>query len=93
MLPQVNMLGKFVKASFPRSDTKSKGVLDLVHLDIFGLMLMKSLRGYEYYVIFIDDFSRKAWIYFLKTKDEVFSCFKEFKTLVANVTGKKVKVL
>jgi hypothetical protein len=34
-------------------------------------MSMKSLRGYEYYVTFIDDFSKKTWIYFLKTKDEV----------------------
>ena len=42
------VLGKFAKAYFPRSDTRSKGVLDLVHLDICGSMSMKSLRGYEY---------------------------------------------
>ena len=28
------MLGKFAKASFPRSDTKYKGVLDLVRSDV-----------------------------------------------------------
>ena len=67
------VLGKFTKASFLRSDTRSKGVLDLVHSDVCGPMSTKSLRGYEYYVTFIDDFSRKTWIYFLKTKDEVFS--------------------
>ena len=54
------MLGKFVKASFPRSDTRSEGVLDLVHLDVSGSISKKSLRGYEYYIIFIDDFSRKT---------------------------------
>jgi hypothetical protein len=42
-----------------------------------------SLRGYEYYVICIDD-SRKTWIFFLKAKSEVFKCFKEFKDLVEN---------
>ena len=42
---------------------------------------------------FIDDFSRKRWIYFLKTKDEVFSWFQEFKALVENSTRKKIKVL
>ena len=52
-----------------------------------------SLRGYEYYVIFIDDFSKKTWIFFLKAKNEVFKCFKEFKALVENQTGKKIKVL
>jgi transposase InsO family protein len=46
-----------------------------------------------YYVSFIDDFSCKTWIYFLKTKDEVFSRFQEFKALVENQIGKKIKVL
>jgi hypothetical protein len=35
-----------------------------------------------YYVSFIDDFSRKTWIYFLKAKNKVFNKFKEFKALV-----------
>ena len=38
------VFGKFVKEYFPRSDTRSKGVLDLVHSDVCGLMSMKSLR-------------------------------------------------
>jgi hypothetical protein len=41
----------------------------------------------------MDDFSRKTWIYFLKTKDEVFNKFPEFKALVKNQTGKKIKIL
>lgn len=41
----------------------------------------------------MDDHSRKTWIYFLKTKDEVFCRFKEFNTLMENLTGKKIKVL
>eukprot|EP00253_Pinus_taeda_P025439 PITA_25439 len=36
---------------------------------------------------------KKTWIYFLKTKCEVFSRFKEFKALVENLTGKRIKVL
>ena len=51
------------------------------------------MSGHEYYVTFIDDFSRKTWLYFLKTKGEVFARFKEFKALVENQTGKKIKVL
>jgi transposase InsO family protein len=46
-----------------------------------------------YYVSFIEDFSRKMWIYFLKAKDGMFSRFREFKALVENQTGKKSKVL
>ncbi|MCY6488181.1 hypothetical protein, partial [Actinobacillus pleuropneumoniae] len=42
---------------------------------------------------FIDDHSKKTWIIFLKTKDGVFKRFREFKALVENQTGKKIKVL
>ena len=52
-----------------------------------------SLSGDEYYVSFIDDSSKKTWIYFLKAKGEVFDKFQEFKALVENQTGKKIKVL
>ena len=54
------VLGKFAKASFPMSDTRSRGVLDLVHSNVCGPISMKSLRGYEYYVTFVDDFSKKT---------------------------------
>ena len=54
-------------------------------------MSSSSLSGYVYYVSFIDDFFRKTWIYFLKSKDEVFNRFKEFKALVENHTEKKIK--
>ena len=42
---------------------------------------------------FLDDFSRKTWIFFLKAKGEVFRCFKDFKALVENQSGRKIKVL
>ena len=51
------------------------------------------MSGHECYVTFINDFSKKVWIYFLKTKAEVFAQFKEFKALVENQTGMKIKVL
>ena len=54
------VVGKFAKASFPSCDTRSEGVLDLVHSNVCGSMSIKSLRGYEYYVTFIDDFSKKT---------------------------------
>ena len=50
-----------------------------------------SLSGYVYYVSFIDDFSRKTWIYFVKNKDEVFRKFKEFKALIKNHTKNNIK--
>jgi hypothetical protein len=51
----------------------------LIHSDVCGPMPVKSLGGSLYYVSFIDDFSRKTWMYLLKLKDEVFGKFQEFK--------------
>jgi hypothetical protein len=56
-------------------------------------MPVKSLGGSSYYVIFIDEYSRKTWIYILKTKDEVFNKFQEFKAEIENLTNKKIKML
>ena len=67
---------------YPNSDIKAKGILDIIHLHVCGPMQTTSLSGYVYYASFIDDYSHKTWIYFLKKKDEVFEKFKEFKALV-----------
>ena len=58
-------------------------------------MTIASLGGYHYYVTFIDDYSQKTWIYFLKNKEseEVLSKFKEFKAQVENFLGKRIKIL
>ena len=47
---------------------------------------------YDYYASFIDDYSRKTWIYLMKKKDEVFERFKEFKALVENLSEKRIKI-
>jgi len=56
-------------------------------------MFTKSLGGHLYYVTFIDDHSRKTWIYLLKSKDEVFDKFQELKAEVENLTERRIKVL
>jgi hypothetical protein len=69
------MLSKHAKATFPSNEHKFKEILNLVHSDVCGLMSVASITRSMYYVSFIDGFSCKTWIYFLKTKDEVFSKF------------------
>ena len=86
-------MGKYTKLPFLASDSRSTGILDLIHTDVSGRMSHVSLGGYEYYVIFIDDYSRRTWIYFLKTKGDLFNYFKEFKSLMEKKTGRKIQVL
>ena len=69
------------------------GLLDLIYTDVWGPSPVASVGGARYYVTFIDDFSRKLWVYFLKHKSEVFQKFKDWKAMVENQKGRKVKVL
>jgi len=87
------VLEKYTNTLFLSSDSRAASILDLVHSDVCGLTSHVSLSGCEYYVTFIDDHSKKTWIFFQKTKDEVFKRFQEFKALVQNQTGRKIKVL
>lgn len=67
------LAGKQRRVSFKSSESKRKlEVLDLVHSNVCGLMKTRSLDGAYYFVTFIDDNSRKIWVYTLKTKDQVF---------------------
>jgi transposase InsO family protein len=52
-----------------------------------------SLGKFVYYVLFIDDYSQKTWIYFLKEKMKSSTKFQEFKDLVENLSERKIKVL
>jgi hypothetical protein len=86
-------LGKNAKGSFPRSDNKSKGILDIVNSDVCGPMIVEYLGGYPCYVIFIYDLSSKTWIFFMKTEDEVLDRFQEFSAQVENLIEKNIEVL
>ena len=67
--------------------------MQLVHSDVCGLMQIPSFGHYLYFVNFIDDYSRNAWVYPLKSKSKVFLCFKQFVLLAENLSGCKVGTL
>ena len=67
---------------------KKPEVLDLVHSDVCK-MSVRSMGGAKYFVTFIDDFSRKVWVYVLKTKDQVLSVFKQLQVSVEREIEKK----
>ncbi|CAL2277303.1 unnamed protein product [Prunus armeniaca] len=86
---------KALKASFTSSsaDNRSKEQLSYIHSNVWGLAPTKSNGGARYFVTFMDDFSRKVWVYFMKQKSKVFAKFKEWKTETENQTGRKIKYL
>jgi transposase InsO family protein len=88
------LIGKQSRNAFNKSmPMRSSNVLEVVHSDVCGPFDENSLGGNRYFVTFVDEYSRKMWIYLLKAKDEVFDVFKNFKVLVENQSGKKLKIL
>jgi hypothetical protein len=88
------ILGKQKKVSFLKGGRTPKSKkLELVHTDLWGPSPIASLGGSWYYVTFIDDSSRKVWVYFLKNKSEVFEIFKKWRAMVETETDLKLKCL
>ena len=88
------VLGKSKKLSFNVGRHNTKEALGYVHADLWGApSVTLSLSGKQYFLSIVDDKTRKVWLMFLKTKDETFERFCEWKQLVEKQINKKVKVL
>ena len=85
--------GKQHRTKFNTSTSTCNETLGLVHSDVCGKVDPSSLGGAQYFLTFIDDCSRYTWVYALKSKDEVFEKFKEWKCLTEKALGQKVKIL
>ena len=86
-------LGKFVKDTFHEKDSHAMAILERIHTNVCGPFSIASIAKHKYCVIFVDDFSRKCWIFFMQKKSETYSKFYEFKALVNKEPGQKVKAL
>ena len=82
------VLGKMHRQVFPKRDQHhTTKPMEIIHTDICGPMQIESLGGSRYILMFTDDYSRYTIVYFLKSKDETLSKFKEYVNLVENQTG------
>ena len=88
------ILGKMQRSSFPKDGSvRATRKLQLIHSDVCGPMQTPSFGNHLYFVTFIDDYSRHAWVYPLKGKSEVFLCFKQFLLMAENVSDCAVGTL
>ena len=82
------VLGKQRKVKFSSGKHTTTEILEYIHSDLWGPASVETHGGCRYFVTFIDDHSRKVWLYLLKSKDGVFGKFKEWKTMIEKRTGK-----
>ncbi|GKB15467.1 retrovirus-related pol polyprotein from transposon TNT 1-94 [Tanacetum coccineum] len=88
-------LGKQARKTFDVAQAKrAEEKTRIEHADkICGPMKTDSYAGSKYFLLFIDDYSRMCWVYFLTYKSEAFGFFKKFKALAENQSNRKLMVL
>ncbi|GJU31985.1 retrovirus-related pol polyprotein from transposon TNT 1-94 [Tanacetum coccineum] len=64
-------LGKSKKQSYkPKFEDTNQEKLYLLHMDLYGLMRVESIKGKKYILVIVDDYSQFTWVKFLRSKDE-----------------------
>ena len=66
-------------------------LLRLIHTNLVDLKQTMSRGGKNYFVTFIDDYSRYTKVYLIKRKDGAFDVFLTYKAEVENQLNKKIK--
>jgi Integrase core domain len=88
------LFDKQKRFTFSTTIYQTKWTLDYILSDLWVSSYDPSKgNGSRYLLTFIDNFSKNVWVYFLKKKSEVLKVYKEWKTLLENQTGKKIKRL
>ena len=61
--------------------------MGILHTDVCGPISIQSRGGYEYFITFIDDYSRYGYVYLIRHKSEAFEKFREYKAKVEKQLG------
>ena len=81
------------KKSFLTKGNKSKGILELIHIDMCGPLNVRARWVFEYFINLIDDYSRYSFVYLLHRKSDAFKKFKEFRAEAEKQLHKNIKSL
>ena len=56
----------------------AKFPFELVHTNVWGPCRTAFTLGFQYFVTFIDDYSRCTWLFLMKNRAELYSIFQKF---------------
>ncbi|UYV72012.1 hypothetical protein LAZ67_9001549, partial [Cordylochernes scorpioides] len=86
------ILGKLTQNTFKAiKNNHSERPLELIHMGLCGPMPSKSLGGANYLYVIVDSYSRRIFVYFLKSKEDAFDFLVEFKNHRENETNVIIK--
>ena len=87
-------LGKHTRVLFPkRLNNRAKSPFELIHTDIWGPCRTASTLGFQYFVTFIDDYSRCTWLFLMKNRAELYSIFQKFYAEILTQFNISIRVL
>jgi histone deacetylase 1/2 len=69
--------GKSHQLPFSLSQHVATAPLELIYSDVWG-PTQTSVSGHNYYISFVDAYSRFTWLYLIKRKSDVFYVFLQF---------------
>ncbi|CAN1310245.1 Retrovirus-related Pol polyprotein from transposon TNT 1-94 [Linum perenne] len=84
---------KFNKKPFKTVNKRASCLLELIHSDLADFKGIESKGGKNYYITFVDDYSRYTKVYLLRTKDEAEHKFIAYKAEVENQLDRRIKRL
>lgn len=87
------IFGKSSKKPFKKNQRRNYLSGEFLHSDVNGPMPFATYGGNKWFVTFIDDATGMTFIFFMKTKDEVFDKFKMVVKLIKTQLGREVKIL
>jgi hypothetical protein len=65
--------------------------LELLHMDLFGLIAYISIGRSKYCLVTVDDYSRFTWVFFLQEKSQTQETLKRFLRRAQNEFGLRIK--
>jgi transposase InsO family protein len=84
--------GKKVGAHHPHKNIMTTDMpLELLHMDLFGLIAYISISGSKYCLVIVDDYSRFTWVFFLQEKSQTQETLKRFLRRAQNEFGLRIK--
>jgi transposase InsO family protein len=85
-------VGKQVGTHHPHKNIMmTERLLELLHMDLFGLIAYISISGSKYCLVIVDDYSRFTWVFFLQEKSQTQETLKKFLRRAQNEFGLRIK--
>ena len=85
------IMGKITQKSYGELSLTRLKPLELISMDLCGPMPVDSKGGARYMFVMVDTFTRRVFVYLIKSKSEAFDCFVRFKKCSENVLNLKIK--